>query len=103
MTGVQTCAVFRSVCIGYLVYRGLYTLNHSSVYATVASWVLYLAEIWGTTSLLLFLMQVWDPSEPPEQPPLEEGEVDVFVPDRKRVVSGQRVDLGARRLIHKQN
>jgi cellulose synthase/poly-beta-1,6-N-acetylglucosamine synthase-like glycosyltransferase/tetratricopeptide (TPR) repeat protein len=68
------------VCVGYLTYRGLYTLNLSSAYAITASWLLYLAEIWGTVSLLLFMMQVWDPSEPPEQPPLEEGQVDVFVP-----------------------
>ncbi len=83
------------VCIGYLVYRGLYTLNHSSTYATAASWVLYLAEIWGTVSLLLFLMQVWDPSEPPEQPPLEEGEVDVFVPSYNEDISILRGTLQA--------
>ncbi|MDP6740279.1 MAG: cellulose synthase catalytic subunit, partial [Planctomycetota bacterium] len=83
------------VCIGYLVYRGLYTLNHSSAYATAASWVLYLAEIWGTVSLLLFLMQVWDPSEPPEQPPLEEGEVDVFVPSYNEDIAILRGTLQA--------
>ena len=86
------CAI---VCIGYLLYRGLYTLNHSSAYATAASWTLYLAEIWGTVSLLLFLMQVWDPSEPPEQPPLEEGEVDVFVPSYNEDIAILRGTLQA--------
>ncbi|MDP6762511.1 MAG: glycosyltransferase [Planctomycetota bacterium] len=72
-----TCSL---ICTFYIVYRGLYTLNTGSWYATGASWLLYLAEIWGCVSLVLFFMQVWDPEEPPEQPPLEDAEVDVFVP-----------------------
>ncbi len=51
-------AVCAAVTVGYLVYRGMYTLNLDGWYASTASWLLYVAEIWGGTSLLLFFMQV---------------------------------------------
>ena len=35
------------VTVGYLVYRGMYTLNHDGWYAGTASWLLYVAELWG--------------------------------------------------------
>ena len=68
------------VTVVYLVYRGLYTLNSDGWYANTASWLLYIAEIWGGLSLLLFFMQVWDTTEVQEQAPLEDVTVDVFVP-----------------------
>ena len=74
---MSLCSV---VTIGYLVYRGAYTLNHDHWYAAVASWLLYSAELWGGLSLLLFFLQVWDTTEPEVPPPLEGVSVDVFVP-----------------------
>ena len=44
------------VTVGYLVYRGMYTLNHEGWYSGVASWLLYVAELWGGMSLLLFFI-----------------------------------------------
>ena len=47
--------VLMALCIfttvGYLIYRGLYTLNLESAYAATASYVLYIAELWGGISL----------------------------------------------------
>jgi len=68
------------ITVGYLVYRGAYTLNLETWYATTASWLLYSAELWGGVSLLLFFLQIWEPTELPEQPPLEDVTIDVFVP-----------------------
>lgn len=73
-------AACATVTLVYLTYRGLYTLNHESLYASIASWTLYAAEIWGGLSLALFFLQVWDTQEPQQQPPLEDAKVDVFVP-----------------------
>jgi cellulose synthase/poly-beta-1,6-N-acetylglucosamine synthase-like glycosyltransferase/Flp pilus assembly protein TadD len=66
--------------VSYLVYRGLYTLNLESWYAVTASWMLYITELWGGVSLLLFFLQIWEPTDPPEQQPLEDVTIDVFVP-----------------------
>jgi len=83
------------VTVVYLVYRGLYTLNHDGWYASTASWLLYVAELWGGMSLLLFFMQVWDTSAVPEQPPLEDVTVDVFVPTYNEDVAILRGTLQA--------
>ena len=64
----------------YLVYRALFTLNLDGVYATVISFVLYGAELFGGVSLALYFMQVWDTSEEPELEPLEGVTIDVLVP-----------------------
>ena len=48
------------VTAAYLVYRGIYTLNLDSGYAITASWLLYIAELWGGMSLMLFFLQVWN-------------------------------------------
>ncbi|HIG10777.1 MAG TPA: glycosyltransferase [Planctomycetes bacterium] len=80
---------------GYLVYRGLYTLNLDTWYACFASWVLYAAELWGAASMLLFFMQVWDPQELPAQRPLEDVDVDVFVPSYNEDVAILRGTLQA--------
>ena len=68
------------VTVGYLTYRGLYTLNHDGWYAATASWLLYGAELWGGFSLLLFFLQVWDTTEPEVPAPLDGAKIDVFVP-----------------------
>ena len=88
-------AVCAAVTVGYLVYRGMYTLNLDGWYASTASWLLYVAEIWGGTSLLLFFMQVWDTSDVKEQAPLEDVTVDVFVPTYNEDVAILRGTLQA--------
>ena len=71
------CAI---TTVSYLVYRGLYTLNLETWYAVTASWALYVTELWGGLSLLLFFLQIWEPTDPPEQLPLEDVTIDVLVP-----------------------
>jgi tetratricopeptide (TPR) repeat protein/cellulose synthase/poly-beta-1,6-N-acetylglucosamine synthase-like glycosyltransferase len=68
------------ICVVYLLYRGIFTLNLSSPYAIFASLFLYSAEVYGVIVVLLFFLQVWDTTEPPKQPVLEGRTVDVFVP-----------------------
>ncbi|MDP6387514.1 MAG: glycosyltransferase, partial [Planctomycetota bacterium] len=88
-------AICALVTLIYLSYRGLYTLNHESVYASIASWMLYSAELWGGMSLFLFFLQVWDTQDPQEQPPLEDVTVDVFVPTYNEDVAILRGTLQA--------
>jgi len=79
----------------YLWYRGMYTLNLESAYATTASWLLYGAELWGCFSLSLYFFQVWDVSEPAKQTVLEGKTVDVFVPTYNEDVQLLRSTLQA--------
>ncbi|HKB37294.1 MAG TPA: hypothetical protein VKD72_12640, partial [Gemmataceae bacterium] len=69
-----------AVCLFYLTYRGLFTLNLSTPYAVFCSLFLYIGECFGVFSVLLFFLQVWDTREPPPLPVLEGRTVDVFVP-----------------------
>jgi cellulose synthase/poly-beta-1,6-N-acetylglucosamine synthase-like glycosyltransferase/tetratricopeptide (TPR) repeat protein len=69
-----------AVCVSYLAYRVLFTLNLTTPYAVVVSLLLYAGEFYGVLVLGLFFLQVWDSREPPEQPVLEGRTVDVFVP-----------------------
>ena len=69
-----------AVAVSYLVYRGLYTLNLTSAYASFASLFLYVGEVYGVVNMLLYFVQVWEVYEPPERPPLPNRTVDVFVP-----------------------
>jgi cellulose synthase/poly-beta-1,6-N-acetylglucosamine synthase-like glycosyltransferase/predicted Zn-dependent protease len=69
-----------AVCLFYLVYRALFTLNCSTPYAVFASVFLYVGEVYGVLCVLTFFLQIWDTYEPPEQPVLEGRTVDVFVP-----------------------
>jgi cellulose synthase/poly-beta-1,6-N-acetylglucosamine synthase-like glycosyltransferase/tetratricopeptide (TPR) repeat protein len=64
----------------YLTYRGLYTMNFSGPYATVASVVLYGAEAYGGLLMFLFFFQIWDISNPEPAPPLPGRTVDVMIP-----------------------
>jgi tetratricopeptide (TPR) repeat protein/cellulose synthase/poly-beta-1,6-N-acetylglucosamine synthase-like glycosyltransferase len=73
-------AVSTLVCLFYLGYRALFTLNLTTPYAVFASVFLYAGEFFGVMSVLLFFLQVWDTREPPQQPILEGRTVDVFVP-----------------------
>jgi len=68
------------VCIGYLSYRYVFTLNLTTWWAIFASLFLLVGETFGIISVLLYFLQVWDVSEPPEQPVLEGRTVDVLVP-----------------------
>ncbi len=72
--------VSAAVAGSYLVYRLLFTLNLTTPYAVFASVFLYSAEVFGVIGMLLFFLQVWDTSEPPQKPVLEGRTVDVFVP-----------------------
>jgi tetratricopeptide (TPR) repeat protein/cellulose synthase/poly-beta-1,6-N-acetylglucosamine synthase-like glycosyltransferase len=69
-----------AVCSYYLIYRGLYTLNTTTWPAAILSICLYCAEAFGVVSVFLFFVQVWEVSEPPQQPVLEGRTVDIFVP-----------------------
>lgn len=84
-----------TVCIFYLAFRAIWTMNLSGPYAITASVLLYVAEIFGIFNLFLFFLQVWDVSEPPAQPVLEGRTVDVLVPTYNEDVSLLRATLEA--------
>ena len=69
-----------AICLAYLTFRLLFTLNLTTPYAIAISIFLYVGELYGVFVLCLFFLQVWDPTEPPQQPILEGRSVDVFVP-----------------------
>jgi cellulose synthase/poly-beta-1,6-N-acetylglucosamine synthase-like glycosyltransferase/tetratricopeptide (TPR) repeat protein len=69
-----------AVCLFYLTYRLLFTLNLTTPYACFVSVFLYCGEFYGVFVLGLFFLQVWDSREPPQQPVLGGRTVDVFVP-----------------------
>jgi tetratricopeptide (TPR) repeat protein/cellulose synthase/poly-beta-1,6-N-acetylglucosamine synthase-like glycosyltransferase len=69
-----------SVCLSYLAYRLLFTLNLTTAYAACVSLFLLAGEAYGVFVLVLFFLQVWDSREPPQQPVLEGRTVDIFVP-----------------------
>jgi cellulose synthase/poly-beta-1,6-N-acetylglucosamine synthase-like glycosyltransferase/predicted Zn-dependent protease len=69
-----------SICISYLGYRLLFTLNLTTVYAGFVSVFLLAGEAYGVFVLVLFFLQVWDSREPPQQPVLPGRTVDIFVP-----------------------
>ena len=73
-------ALAAAMCVFYLVYRLLFTLNLTTAYAGCISVGLWLGEAYGVFVLLLFFLQVWDSREPPQQPVLEGRTVDIFVP-----------------------
>ncbi|WP_020468133.1 glycosyltransferase [Zavarzinella formosa] len=83
------------VCIFYLAFRLLFTINMSGPYAITASVLLYVAELFGIFNLFLFFLQVWEVSEPPAQPVLEGRTVDVLIPTYNEDVSLLRATLEA--------
>jgi tetratricopeptide (TPR) repeat protein/cellulose synthase/poly-beta-1,6-N-acetylglucosamine synthase-like glycosyltransferase len=83
------------ICLFYLVYRGFFTLNLGGPYAVFASLFLYVSECYGVVVMLLFFLQVWDVSHPPQQPVLEGHTVDVFVPTYNEDVDLLRTTLRA--------
>jgi cellulose synthase/poly-beta-1,6-N-acetylglucosamine synthase-like glycosyltransferase/predicted Zn-dependent protease len=84
-----------AVAIFYLCYRGLWTLNLTAPYAVFASLFLYVGECYGVLTMLLYFLQVWDTTEPPEQPVLPGRTVDVFVPTYNEDPDILRVTLQA--------
>jgi predicted Zn-dependent protease/cellulose synthase/poly-beta-1,6-N-acetylglucosamine synthase-like glycosyltransferase len=84
-----------AVAIFYLGYRAVCTLNLTSPYAVFASVFLYVGEFYGVVTMLLYFLQVWDTTEPPEQPVLEGRTVDVFVPTYNEDPDLLRVTLQA--------
>ena len=84
------------VAVFYLSYRALdFTFNFSTPYAVCISIALYLGELYTGVLMLLFLLQVWRPSELPEQPVLPDRSVDVFVPTYNEDVPMLRITLRA--------
>src|SRR6516165_1153623 len=84
-----------AVAIFYLGYRAVCTLNVTSPYAVFASLFLYVGEFYGVITMLLYFLQVWDTTEPPQQPVLPERTVDVFVPTYNEDPDLLRVTLQA--------
>jgi cellulose synthase/poly-beta-1,6-N-acetylglucosamine synthase-like glycosyltransferase/predicted Zn-dependent protease len=87
--------VSSAVALFYLFYRVVWTLNLTSPYAVFASLFLYVGEFYGVVTMLLFFLQVWDTTEPPQQPVLPDRTVDVFVPTYNEDPDLLRVTLQA--------
>lgn len=68
------------VCLIYLGYRGMYTLNYDSPFAAFFSITLYLAEIYGNMLMFLYFFQIWNPVLPEPVPPLKDAKVDAYIP-----------------------
>jgi tetratricopeptide (TPR) repeat protein/cellulose synthase/poly-beta-1,6-N-acetylglucosamine synthase-like glycosyltransferase len=83
------------VAFSYLVYRVLWTLNLTSAYAIFVSLFLYVAELYGVMNMLLYFLQVWDTTEPPQQSVPPGRTVDVFVPTYNEDPDMLRVTLQA--------
>jgi tetratricopeptide (TPR) repeat protein len=81
------------VCVVYLTYRAFFTFNLTTPYAIAASATLYAAELFMGVLMLLFLLQVLRPEEPPEEPVLAGRTVDVFVPTYNEDVEILRTTL----------
>jgi cellulose synthase (UDP-forming) len=84
-----------AVALFYIFYRAIWTLNLTSPYAVFASLFLYVGELYGVLSMVLYFLQVWDTTEPPEKPPLPDRTVDVFVPTYNEDPDLLRVSLRA--------
>lgn len=84
-----------TVAIFYIFYRAIWTLNLTSPYAVFASLFLYIGELYGVLTMVLYFLQVWDTTEPPEKPPLPGRTVDVFVPTYNEDPDLLRVTLRA--------
>lgn len=76
----QVILLSTMVAFFYVIYRAVWTFNLTSGYGIFASLFLFIGEVGGLINMLLYFLQVWDTSEPPEQPVLEGRTVDVFVP-----------------------
>lgn len=65
----------------YLYWRGVYTFNTQDAWSTSISLILYLAEVYGFLSVLLFYVQVGRPNDRSANPPDDAvlPGVDVFV------------------------
>jgi predicted Zn-dependent protease/cellulose synthase/poly-beta-1,6-N-acetylglucosamine synthase-like glycosyltransferase len=87
--------VSSAVALFYLGYRAVWTLNLTSPYAVFASLFLYIGEFYGVVTMLLYFLQVWDTTEPPEQPVLPARTVEVFVPTYNEDPDILRVTLRA--------
>src|SRR5262245_47558241 len=82
-------------CVVYLVYRAFFTFNLTTPYAVCVSAALFAAELYTGVLMLLFFLQVWRPSEPPQQPVLPDRTVDIFVPTYNEDVPTLRITLRA--------
>jgi cellulose synthase/poly-beta-1,6-N-acetylglucosamine synthase-like glycosyltransferase/predicted Zn-dependent protease len=83
------------ICLVYVPYRAVFTLNTTTPYALFASLFLLIGECFAIMSLLLYFVQVWDVRDPPEQPVLEGRTVDVLIPTLNEDVHLLRATLQA--------
>ncbi|HXF94364.1 MAG TPA: glycosyltransferase [Nitrospiraceae bacterium] len=65
--------------VRYMVWRGLYTLSTTDIASTVASWVVYLAEVYGLLQFLFFSYQAWAPTDRRSPPVRRFPTVDILV------------------------
>ena len=68
------------ICMVYLIYRGVFTLNFTSPFAATFSITLYIAEIYGNLLMFLYFFQIWNPTLPNPVPPLDNVRVDAYIP-----------------------
>jgi cellulose synthase (UDP-forming) len=78
------------VTVQYLYWRVTSTFNRS---ALALSWMLYIAECFGTLTTFLFYFAVWRPIVHLAPPPLPGRTVDVLVPTKNEPVSVLRKTL----------
>lgn len=81
--------------LAYLAYRGFWTLNLVSPWATFLSIGLFVSELWMSVLLFLYFLQVWKLEEPPAKKPLLNRSVDVFVPTYNEPVEILRETLSS--------
>ncbi len=65
--------------VRYMVWRGFYTLNTADLASTVASWIVYLAEVYGLLQFLFFSYQAWALTDRKSPPVRRFPTVDIMV------------------------
>ncbi|KLU02992.1 Cellulose synthase catalytic subunit [Rhodopirellula islandica] len=88
------------VSVVYLGFRGAFTLNFDSVYATSASLSLYVAELYGCLLMHLYFFQIWEIVEPEPVAPLKNRTVDVYIPTYNEDPSLLRGTISAALALH---
>ncbi len=77
----QLCIVGTiAICVVYLAYRLMFTLNLDTPAAATFSIMLYVAELYGNILMFLYFFQIWDLETPKPVPPIKNATVDVMIP-----------------------
>jgi cellulose synthase/poly-beta-1,6-N-acetylglucosamine synthase-like glycosyltransferase/tetratricopeptide (TPR) repeat protein len=84
-----------AIAFVYLGYRAAFTFNFTTPYAICVSIALFVAELYTGVLMLLYILQVWWPSEPEQQPVLPDRTLDVYVPTYNEDAAMLRVTLRA--------